>query len=495
MPQVNRRWIVNGREPINPAIVLQTVSEQGWPSEWAGKVNSVHCPRGRFPGEAHFLVTEEHKAAIPTGAAININFEEVTRTGDQWLVSSEETLTGYYLIRTQAATKDKTNPPHWITLADRRWLLERSACNERYNLRNEPGSDGYIDATTNGGTPWTWAEIFADLWALLPGVAGTAPTLPITPGSTPENLIFEGIGTWRAVNQLLCAIGCVVVLDPFEGTFTVEEAKATQSGLATLKSVWSSFLLWQYSPVELPATNYPANAVVTFHGIPGDDTTMDPFRPVPEVEEAAISGGAFGTEYAITDTMFHWDDNSSARAARAAELANALTGLLKPLARPWGAVYSGFAAFPLGSELTDVLWISDGTRGFRTIAKFSTSFIEFPELHVQPSGGGGSGKMLMGKVTDQGTASTGDWIGLTWVDVRVIWGPDTLIATTVRIYDHSGDILDLEDLTDYSVWAAETRAHTLDTSKDCDVLTPLFWAAVNRGCEPGNQIYRTCEGY
>jgi hypothetical protein len=108
---------------------------------------------------------------------------------------------------------------------------------------------------------------------------------------------------------------------------------------------------------------------------------------------------------------------------------------------------------------------------------------------------GGSGKMLMGEVTAQGVASTGDWIGLNWVDVRVIWGPDELIATSVRIYDHSGDILDLDDLVGFSVWASETRAHTLDTSKDCDVLTPLFWAAVNRGCEPGNQIYRTCEGY
>lgn len=109
--------------------------------------------------------------------------------------------------------------------------------------------------------------------------------------------------------------------------------------------------------------------------------------------------------------------------------------------------------------------------------------------------GGGGGRILMGKVTAQGVASSGDWNGLNWVDVTVIWGPDALIATTVRIYDHSGDILDLDDLDGFSVWAAETRAHTLDTSKDCDVLTPLFWAAVNRGCTPNNQTYRTCEGY
>lgn len=97
----------------------------------------------------------------------------------------------------------------------------------------------------------------------------------------------------------------------------------------------------------------------------------------------------------------------------------------------------------------------------------------------------------MGKVTAQGTG-TGDWNGLDYVDVDVIWGPDELIATSVRVYDHSGDILDISPLTGYSVWAAETKARTLDGSKDCDVLTPLFWAAVNRGCSANNQTFRTC---
>lgn len=105
---------------------------------------------------------------------------------------------------------------------------------------------------------------------------------------------------------------------------------------------------------------------------------------------------------------------------------------------------------------------------------------------------GGGGRNLMGKVTAQGVEGSGDWNGLDYVDVTVIWGPDALIATTVRIYDHSGDIIDLPDLVGYSVWAAETKARTLDTSKDCDVLTPLFWAAVNRGCSANNQTFRTC---
>ena len=102
------------------------------------------------------------------------------------------------------------------------------------------------------------------------------------------------------------------------------------------------------------------------------------------------------------------------------------------------------------------------------------------------------GRNLMGKVTDQDVEISGDFTGLTWVDVTVIWGPDALIATTVRVHDHSGDILDLVDLTGYSVWASETKARTLDTNKDCHVLTPKFWAAVNRGCTPNNQTYREC---
>jgi hypothetical protein len=107
-----------------------------------------------------------------------------------------------------------------------------------------------------------------------------------------------------------------------------------------------------------------------------------------------------------------------------------------------------------------------------------------------------SGASITGVVQEQGVASTGDFIGLNWVDILVITaspGRESLIATEQRVYDHAGCILDLDDLLGYHVWATERRAATLDTSKDCNVLTAPFWSADNRCCDPDTATYRECE--
>jgi len=167
----------------------------------------------------------------------------------------------------------------------------------------------------------------------------------------------------------------------------------------------------------------------------------------------------------------------------------------------FGIAYDG----PFARMLTDGSAVSAGDKWQPTVGAWTVSpggtmiiaagadDIEADVMRGFVLGAGGGGQMLMGRVTAQGVASTGDWFGLDYVDVTVIWGPDALIATSIRIYDHSGDILDLADLTGYSVWASQTRARTLDPGKACTVLTPLFWAAVNRGCSADNQTYRECE--
>lgn len=170
----------------------------------------------------------------------------------------------------------------------------------------------------------------------------------------------------------------------------------------------------------------------------------------------------------------------------------------------YGIAYDG----PCVRMLTDGTTITNGDRWKPVVGSFAVTkgeegdpFIAIGEDDIAenimrgfiaPVGTGG-GRMLMGKVTSQGTDESGDWKDLDWVQVTVIWGPEDLIATTVKIYDHSGDILDLDDLEGFSVWAFETVAASLDTEKECDELTPLFWGAVNRGCSRDNQIFRECE--
>lgn len=376
MSTVQRIWKVDGKKPLNPAHIAPTAKEHGWPMSWWGKVNSIACPRGRNYGEAHFLFSADTLADITLGQALNITCEHEDGT---------TTWRGYYAIKTESITGDSTGA-HWVTFADRRWILGKVACNKRYNLRSS--SSAYVNRTTNGGTAYTWQQVLNDLWGLLPAsVAGSAPTLPTTPTSTPENFVFDGCSAWHAINQVLSMVGYVIGFDPFTGVFTYQDANDTQSGLTTLLNDNTDRIIWKYSPQELPANSYPATVTVTFHPVPGSDATDEPFTPQPETEDYATGLGVSGTSLAIVDTLFAHSGNAAARATRASELGYAVLGLLRPMAYPWGNVYSGVVEFKTGAELTEVIWSSDGSRGMQTIAKYTgDGHLDLVKLNVHLSG-------------------------------------------------------------------------------------------------------------
>lgn len=480
MPQISRIWRIAGQVPLQPEPIAEVAEQNGWPMGWAGLANGISCPRGRRHGEAHFIVSNEVKAALTLTAPLDITctHEDGTQT---WL--------GYYAIRTEAIAKDKARPPHWITLADRRWILERAAVNKRYNLRRS--KTDYVPSSLNAGDPWTWAEILEDLWGMLPSAAGAFPALDVTPASLPENLVLDGKNVWRTINQILTSLGVVSILNPFAGTFSFAFATDTQPGLADLKTSNADRLLWQFVPQALPQANYPEKVVVTFHKIPGDNPDSDPFPAEPEVEEASLGeSGIAGTEYPIVDLMFAYDDNSSERMVRTNELKEALKGLLKPMARPWGAVYSGIVDFVPGAELTDVSWTSEGSRGMETIARFVSVELDWLELVIGEATGGSFIEYTIDSMT---TSSEPDYIGLKKATVTVRGGPGALVGETVSVYDHSGCIFDEAEMVGYTGWAFWGPFRTLDETKDCDVLTPSHWAACNRCCAPDSGTYRECE--
>ena len=90
-----------------------------------------------------------------------------------------------------------------------------------------------------------------------------------------------------------------------------------------------------------------------------------------------------------------------------------------------------------------------------------------------------------------------DFVGLKKATVEVRGAAPasalSLVGETVTVYDHSGCIFDEEDMEGYTGWALWGQYRTLDTSKDCDVLTPSHWAAINRCCAPDSGTYRDCE--
>jgi hypothetical protein len=443
--------------------------------KWHGLVNGLTCPRGRPYGEAHFLLSDESLHAIDLTGPLEL---EITHE------DGKLTFPDYYVTRTEAVSRDSSKPPHWIVLADRRYVFERIAGNKRYNFRKGTDSE-WVQDTLNSDTPWTWDEIIQDLWSLLPG---TIPSVAaITATSTPENLDFYGMSAWRAINQVLTAIGCASVFNPLTEEFSIVHLSDSQSGLSALREANKSRVLWDFRPESPANVNYPAKVSVTFQKVPGKGE--QPWLEQPDVEEASLSsGGLAGTSWPIEDTMFSWDDNSADRTARAEEIADAFVGLLKPLASPWGSVYAGALEFHCGEEVTEVQWSSDGYRGMQTVVRHSYAEIDWPTLPRIFGGGGGA--KIQYVIDSLRTASSGadlPYFGLKIATVTVQVAPceqPELIGTQVDVVDHSGCVFDLDgaDLEGVWGWASQGIALSRDAGAEEGALTPCHWAADDRCC-------------
>lgn len=466
MPKVDRKWTIESRRPLHPSVIAATAQKAGWPMSWYGLVNGLSCPRGRAYGEAHFLLSDEDLEGVGDGP-VDIKCEHEDGA-TEWV--------GYYRIRSEAVTKQAT-PAHWVVFGDRRWKLEQTAAeNKRYNLRKS--STEFVDATTNGGTAYTWQEVIEDLWALLPGIAGTCPTAPGSSG-TPENLQFDGISAWRAINQVLTAIGAAAVLNPFDGTFSFVSLST-----ATTRETVKGRLLWDFDAAELDQA-LPATAKVLFPALPGE-ATAEPYSPwhqPPFLHDGAI-GGSQG-EYPIVDTLFGYDDNSAARAARATAIGTALRGLLDPRTEPWGEVYAGIVDLEIHSRLTNIRWWNDGTRGTQTLAEYAHVDIDWPVPPNYDAGGAGGG--IQGELTALRTESGGAYSTLKVGTITVKIAPcgqDSLLGESIEVVDWSQCVFDLdfEDLEDVWVWAIRG----VGIRKDNAEVTECHWTAQDRCCVPAD---------
>lgn len=391
MAEVSRIWTVGGKRPLSPVFVADECDRSGWPMEWHGLVNGVRVPRGLRHGEANFLLSNEDLDSLDLTTEIDIECEHEDGT-TKW--------PGWYVIKTQLATRDQDNPAHWVTLADRRYVYDRIAANTRYNLRTGP-DDSWVESSLLAGSPYTWQDIIDDLWSLLPDTAGTVPTIPpwYFGETTPENLDFEGLTVWRSICQVLTAIGCAAVYDPLTEKFSIVRLIDTQTGLSTLRDDNDDRILWNFRPESLVEVNYPKEVSVSFQKVPGAGES--PWLEAADVETVLVDPlGLEDAKWPILDTMFSWDDNSAERTERANEIADALKGLLKPVAEPWGEVYSGVIEFVCGEDVTEVEWISDGSRGMQTVVRHSYVEIDWPKLPTIFGGTGGGGTRIRFRIVD-----------------------------------------------------------------------------------------------
>lgn len=371
MAEVSRIWTINGKRPLAPADLAAQAVEYDLPMEWHGLANGISIPRGRRYGTAHFLIPASDLAALQNGPIDIVCTHEGGRT----------TWHGWYLDAFQSVTKQST-PAYWVRLCDPRFLLEKSSSEAiRFNFRNatDPEPNGYVADSTFGGsgTPYTWQQVLAALWAFLPaGVAGSCPTLPYTPTTTPENLCFDGIGTWRAICQVLTAIGCSVTWDPFDSQFRFINLRSAQTGLATELSRLdrAGLLLWSDNAGS-GGYDLPQTLGALFEELPQAANDYQPFHLQPYYQEGTI-GGATG-KFELLDTTYHYSGRSLT--ARVNEIAESLRYLLDARANPYAATFGGVVELLPGERLSSVRWVSDGDRGFQTMLFYQREELDWPK--------------------------------------------------------------------------------------------------------------------
>lgn len=210
-----------GGEPIVSAeSALQTFAENGWSAAtFAGRANSWTTAIGQDPGVGYILMARDRIDALDTAAAHTL----VLGSG-----SSDESIeiNGLYIRfanKISPSASLSAQSLYLVELTDTRYHLARKPVNKRYNCRYlRRTTDIYVTETTNSGTPWTWEGVLQDLWAeniaALIGAYETQPTTPVAFNlddmtSVPENLRYEGVSAWSALNDACRRCGCTVIYD------------------------------------------------------------------------------------------------------------------------------------------------------------------------------------------------------------------------------------------------------------------------------------------
>lgn len=346
----------------------------------ADKANSYTCPRGPHPGRAFVLMHKPDVDGI-RGNGINEAYPLEFFAGNKaakfpkmyWHL-------GHNVSGGHTSDKDRV---YMCELVDKREILRMCGCTKQYNLRvpappDNPGSTvlSFHAESLNGGVAvWTWQQVIADLWALLPNIAGATPTLPVTPVGSPIDLqFFEGV--LDAIEEIANKVQCTLAYDPIADTFSLVKLGATQNGLAAIVNGYTNLYLDDADPISGAVTRAPETIRVCFHRV---DKHYGTERTTPRLNNwltgsVWVEPVATGTPGAVVNTSITLWDDLPAVADFSGTVTNTadLTARANQVAAAWlvnagqshgRRLYQGICPeFRPGSELESVCWrnFSDG---------------------------------------------------------------------------------------------------------------------------------------
>lgn len=294
---------INGLAVLSPRDLAEAAAQQGFPADFWGQANSVHIAIGFEPGVAYLVVPR----TTMDGLAVN-DLHTITWTMNRAGTSTTNTYNYWTICDARAVGIDgDSKSAYLLTLKDIRCQMKKAkVINKAYNV-STPDAYGivvssrhWLEDTLNSGALWTWQEMLADVWGDLPATAGSVPTLPWTPGHSPDSWRFHGVSAWEAVKMIFDAcqssIKPVAALDSFAAVDLGAAQSDVFSGL-TLR------LLQDEGPKDAEACVFPANVTITF---PTRAQTIDAIehyaeKPVYAADPIAtgISGAVTGTERAV----------------------------------------------------------------------------------------------------------------------------------------------------------------------------------------------------
>ncbi len=170
---------IDGENILSPRELADAANEQGFPADFWGRANSIRLPIGFEPGTAYVVVPRATMDAIDVDA-LHYLIWQMSRDGGSPYASTFYNWT-ICDARIQGIDGDE-KAAYLLTLRDARQLLKHAKLiNQGYNVSvptpcgSDVGSGGYASCdkrylaeTLNGGVPWTWQGMLADLWDRLP---------------------------------------------------------------------------------------------------------------------------------------------------------------------------------------------------------------------------------------------------------------------------------------------------------------------------------------
>lgn len=241
---------VSGLPTLSAKSARYNAARNHSPTLFVDRANSVHLMRGSKPGNAWMLMLKRDLDLLSRDVLHTITWyasdSAVPTEFKNWVIVDT--------VAIDVSHTGDTTAAFLVYFEDLRRLFKRSSAAVQYNVRmpapttTTTTEDRYYTDTLNAGSLYTWQNIVDDLWDILfeemPAsvVKPTAPALPYTPESTPENLRFIGVSGWDAFCSVLEAVNCTYVYDPVHNVHSIVRLGREQTELTDAITKYASRL-------------------------------------------------------------------------------------------------------------------------------------------------------------------------------------------------------------------------------------------------------------